>query len=179
MKKQNLRQSKNASSQLTVRVASRREGIASSNRESAIARSSAHPIEELQGEIGNRAVNQLLANQPTVQTKPMFRGLSEELRASTPIQTKLAINAVGDKYEQGEVIQRTKQVKWGKNQTKIFDPDKSIEEEEIARIVKLSRQESKRQEIQIKKIQKEKEEERRNAINKQIAQIQERNKNLQ
>ncbi|MDZ8105287.1 MAG: DUF4157 domain-containing protein [Nostoc sp. DedQUE12a] len=71
----------NASSQLTVRVASRTEGIA---------RSSAHPIEELQGAIGNQAVNQLLANQPTVQTKPMFRGLSEELPSPSPIQAQLA-----------------------------------------------------------------------------------------
>ncbi len=55
-----------------------------------------HPIEQLQSAIGNRAVNQLLANQPTVQAKPMFRGLSHELI----IQPKLTIGAVGDKYEQ-------------------------------------------------------------------------------
>ena len=59
-------------------------------------RSSPHPIEELQGAIGNQAVNRLLANQPTVQAKPMFRGLSRELA----IQPKLTIGAVGDKYEQ-------------------------------------------------------------------------------
>ncbi len=57
---------------------------------------SPHPIEELQSAIGNRAVNQLLANQPTVQVKPMFKGLSHELA----IQPKLTIGAVGDKYEQ-------------------------------------------------------------------------------
>ena len=62
----------------------------------AIARHSPHPIEELQGAIGNRAVNQLLANQPLVQTKPLFRGLSHELA----IQPKLTIGAPGDKYEQ-------------------------------------------------------------------------------
>jgi Domain of unknown function (DUF4157) len=62
----------------------------------AIARSSTHPIEELQGAIGNRAVNKLLANQPTLQAKPMFGGLSREL----VIQPKLTIGAVGDKYEQ-------------------------------------------------------------------------------
>jgi hypothetical protein len=37
-----------------------KNAIASSNRENAIARSSTHPIEELQSAIGNRAVNQLL-----------------------------------------------------------------------------------------------------------------------
>jgi hypothetical protein len=61
-----------------------------------ISQSPTHPIEELQSAIGNRAVNQLLANQPTVQAKLMFRGLSREL----VIQPKLAIGAVGDKYEQ-------------------------------------------------------------------------------
>jgi Domain of unknown function (DUF4157) len=86
MKHQYLNQTKNA--------------IASSNRESAlaqltkgIARSSTHPIEELQGAIGNQAVNQLLANQPIVQAKPMFRGLSQEFRSNLtqidrPIQAK-------------------------------------------------------------------------------------------
>ncbi|MCU0541062.1 MAG: DUF4157 domain-containing protein [Oscillatoriaceae cyanobacterium Prado104] len=82
MERQYLSQTKNA--------------IASSNRESAIARYSTHPIEELQGAIGNRAVNQLLANKPIVQAKPMFRGLSHEL----VIQPKLTIGEVGDKYEQ-------------------------------------------------------------------------------
>jgi Domain of unknown function (DUF4157) len=62
----------------------------------AIARSSTHPIEQLQGAIGNRAVNKLLAKQPTLQAKPIFRGLSREL----VIQPKLTIGAVGDKYEQ-------------------------------------------------------------------------------
>jgi hypothetical protein len=86
--------------------------IASSNRESAIARSSTHPVEELQGAIGNRAVNKLLANQPTLQAKPMFAGLSREL---VVIQPKLAIGAVGDKYEQeadrvaADVVQRINQ----------------------------------------------------------------------
>ncbi|MEA5567763.1 DUF4157 domain-containing protein [Anabaena sp. UHCC 0399] len=102
MERQHLSQGKNALAQLTVRVASRREGIASPQSQSnAIARHSPHPIEELQSAIGNRAVNQLLANQPTVQTKPMFRGLSGELRSRsvserespTPLQTKLAKEA--------------------------------------------------------------------------------------
>jgi Regulator of G protein signaling domain/Domain of unknown function (DUF4157) len=84
MKHQHLSQTKNA--------------IASSNRENAIARSSTHPIEELQGAIGNRAVNQLLAKQPIVQTKPMFRGLSHEFRSNLtqinqPIQAKEADSA--------------------------------------------------------------------------------------
>jgi Papain-like cysteine protease AvrRpt2 len=82
MERQHLNQIKNA--------------IASSQSQTnTIARSSTHPIEELQGAIGNRAVNQLLANQPIVQAKPMFRGLSREL----VIQPKLTIGAVGDKYE--------------------------------------------------------------------------------
>jgi Domain of unknown function (DUF4157)/Phosphatidylinositol 3- and 4-kinase len=90
MERQHLSQTKNAIAQRAGRH------IASNNRESAIARSSTHPIEELQGAIGNRAVNKLLANQPIVQAKPMFRGLSHEL----VIQPKLTIGAVGDKYEQ-------------------------------------------------------------------------------
>ncbi|MCP2729229.1 eCIS core domain-containing protein [Limnofasciculus baicalensis] len=62
-----------------------------------ITHSSTHPIEQLQGSIGNRAVNQLLANQPLVQTKPLFQGLSHELLAESqtiqnnePIQAKEA-----------------------------------------------------------------------------------------
>jgi hypothetical protein len=83
MERQNLSQTKKA--------------IAPSQSQShASDRSSTHPIAELQGAIGNRAVNQLLANQPIVQAKPMFRGLSHEL----VIQPKLSIGAVGDKYEQ-------------------------------------------------------------------------------
>jgi pimeloyl-ACP methyl ester carboxylesterase len=82
MQRQHLNQIKNA--------------IAPPQPENTIARSSTHPIAELQGAIGNRAVNQLLANQPIVQAKPMFRGLSHEL----VIQPKLSIGAVGDKYEQ-------------------------------------------------------------------------------
>jgi Domain of unknown function (DUF4157) len=58
-----------------------------------IARSSTHPIEELQGAIGNQAVNKLLANQPIVQAKPMFKGLSGELRSPTPLQAKPAKEA--------------------------------------------------------------------------------------
>ncbi len=61
-----------------------------------ITHSSAHPIEQLQGSIGNRAVNRLLAGKPVVQTKPLFRGISHELA----IQAKLTIGAAGDKYEQ-------------------------------------------------------------------------------
>ncbi|MBW4635582.1 MAG: DUF4157 domain-containing protein [Iphinoe sp. HA4291-MV1] len=94
MERQHLSKTKNAIAQRLQRR------IASNNRESTIPRNSTHPIEELQGAIGNRAVNQLLANQPVVQAKPIFRGLSGELRSPTPIQTKLAIGAVGDKYEQ-------------------------------------------------------------------------------
>jgi Domain of unknown function (DUF4157) len=92
MKRQNLSPIQNA-----IAFNHRESAIASpQSQTNAIARSSAHPVEELQGAIGNRAVNQLLANQPTVQAKPMFRGLSHEL----VIQPKLSIGAVGDKYEQ-------------------------------------------------------------------------------
>jgi Domain of unknown function (DUF4157) len=70
--------------------------VPSQSQSHTIARSSTHPIEELQGAIGNKAVNKLLAKQPIVQAKPMFRGLSHEL----VIQPKLTIGAVGDKYEQ-------------------------------------------------------------------------------
>ncbi|NJK70634.1 MAG: DUF4157 domain-containing protein [Microcoleus sp. SU_5_3] len=74
----------------------RESAIAPPQPESAIGRSSTHPIEELQGAIGNRAVNQLLANQPVLQAKPMFKGLSGEL----VVQPKLTIGEIGDKYEQ-------------------------------------------------------------------------------
>jgi hypothetical protein len=50
MEHQYLNQTKNAFAKRLQRR------IDSSNRESAIARSSTHPIEELQGAIGNRAV---------------------------------------------------------------------------------------------------------------------------
>jgi Domain of unknown function (DUF4157) len=57
-----------------------------------------HPIEELQGLIGNRTVNQLLKSprQPPIKARPLFKGLSDELA----IQAKLTIGKVGDKYEQ-------------------------------------------------------------------------------
>lgn len=77
-----------------------KKAITSSNRESAlaqltegIARNSPHPVKELQGAIGNRAVNQLLANQPVLQAKPMFKGLSGELRSPSPLQAKPAKQA--------------------------------------------------------------------------------------
>jgi hypothetical protein len=70
--------------------------IAPPQPQTAIAQHSPHPIEQLQSAIGNQAVNQLLASQPRLQAKPMFRGLSHELL----IQPKLAIGVVGDKYEQ-------------------------------------------------------------------------------
>ncbi|HBB34641.1 MAG TPA: hypothetical protein DDZ80_19885 [Cyanobacteria bacterium UBA8803] len=70
--------------------------IPPSQPQSESVRSSTHPVEELQGAIGNQAVNQLLATQPRLQAKPLFRGLSREL----VIQPKLTIGAVGDKYEQ-------------------------------------------------------------------------------
>jgi Regulator of G protein signaling domain/Domain of unknown function (DUF4157) len=72
-----------------------KKAIAASNREitEGIARYSPHPIEELQSAIGNQAVNRLLANQPVVQAKPMFRGLSGELRSPTPLQAQLAKEA--------------------------------------------------------------------------------------
>jgi Domain of unknown function (DUF4157) len=73
-----------------------KKAIAPHQPENAIARYSTHPIEELQGAIGNQAVNKLLAKQPTLQAKPMFGGLSHEL----VIQPKLTIGEVGDKYEQ-------------------------------------------------------------------------------
>ncbi|MCP2729233.1 eCIS core domain-containing protein [Limnofasciculus baicalensis] len=88
MKHQHLSQTKNA-------IANHREGeIPSSPTQ--ITRHSPHPILELQSLIGNRAVNQLLAGEPLVQTKPLFRGLSHELA----IQPKLTIGSPGDKYEQ-------------------------------------------------------------------------------
>ncbi|NJK65801.1 MAG: DUF4157 domain-containing protein [Microcoleus sp. SU_5_3] len=103
----------------------RESAIAPPQPESAIARSSTHPIEELQGAIGNRAVNQLLANQPIVQAKPMFGGLSREL----VIQPKLTIGAVGDKYEQ-EADRISKQVV---NQINTPEPQSLAQNQSIQR----------------------------------------------
>jgi hypothetical protein len=70
----------------------------SQTKSSALAGSSTHPIEELQGAIGNQAVNQLLANQPSIPQKPLFRGLFPEFRSDLmqikkPIQAKEADSA--------------------------------------------------------------------------------------
>ncbi|NEO37694.1 MAG: DUF4157 domain-containing protein [Moorea sp. SIOASIH] len=86
-----------------------------------------HPIEELQGIIGNRALGNLIKSQPdlsrqvhrsqdpllstvspvsgqSIQRMPMFRGLSHEFRGNWSdgnlVQAKLTIGEAGDKYEQ-------------------------------------------------------------------------------
>ncbi|AFZ55797.1 DUF4157 domain-containing protein [Anabaena cylindrica FACHB-243] len=71
-----------------------------------------HPAEKLQEVFSNRALGRLISsqslpNQPidnsSIQRRPLFRGLSHELTANrqgSPVQTKLAVNQVGDKYEQ-------------------------------------------------------------------------------
>ncbi|WP_293112762.1 DUF4157 domain-containing protein [Moorena sp. SIO4G3] len=85
-----------------------------------------HPIEELQGIIGNRALGNLIKSQQyksgevhrtqdpllstvspvsgqSIQRMPMFRGLSHELmghwQQGNPVQAKLTIGEAGDKYE--------------------------------------------------------------------------------
>ncbi|NEO76440.1 DUF4157 domain-containing protein [Moorena sp. SIO4G3] len=85
-----------------------------------------HPIEELQGIIGNQALGNLIKSQPdlsgqvhrsqdpllsrvspvsgqSIQRMPMFRGLSHELRGNWSdgnlVQAKLTIGQAGDKYE--------------------------------------------------------------------------------
>jgi hypothetical protein len=58
--------------------------------------SDAHPVLQMQADIGNRATSHLLSSQKPIQAKPLFGGLSSELS----IQPKLTIGAVGDKYEQ-------------------------------------------------------------------------------
>ncbi|EGJ32635.1 hypothetical protein LYNGBM3L_05230 [Moorena producens 3L] len=85
-----------------------------------------HPIEELQGIIGNRALGNLIKSQQyksgevhrsqdpllssvspvsgqPIQRQPMFRGLSHELmghwQQGNPVQAKLTIGEAGDKYE--------------------------------------------------------------------------------
>ncbi len=55
------------------------KAIAPSQPQAKIVRPSLHPIEELQNAIGNRGLNQLLASQPQLPAKPLFRGLSREL----------------------------------------------------------------------------------------------------
>ncbi|NER38957.1 MAG: DUF2974 domain-containing protein [Oscillatoria sp. SIO1A7] len=67
-----------------------------------------HPVLQLQADIGNGATNSILKKQGRqnaspgllIQGKPMFGGLSGELLGESPIQTKLTLGAVGDKYEQ-------------------------------------------------------------------------------
>ena len=71
-----------------------------------------HPAEEIQEILGNRALGRLIsspslpnqpANNSSIQRRPLFRGLSHELTANRqgdPVQTKLTVNQVGDKYEQ-------------------------------------------------------------------------------
>jgi hypothetical protein len=111
MKRQHLSKTQNA-----IASSNRESAIAQPQSQNSLARSSTHPIEELQGAIGNQAVNRLLANQPTVQAKPMFRGLSHELA----IQPKLAIGAVGDKYEREAdrvASQVVNQINTSENQT--------------------------------------------------------------
>ncbi|NEP35855.1 MULTISPECIES: DUF4157 domain-containing protein [unclassified Moorena] len=85
-----------------------------------------HPVEELQGIIGNRALGNLIKSQQyksgevhrsqdpllssvspvsgqPIQRMPMFRGLSHELmghwQQGNPVQAKLTIGEAGDKYE--------------------------------------------------------------------------------
>ncbi|WP_293073528.1 DUF4157 domain-containing protein [Moorena sp. SIO4A5] len=85
-----------------------------------------HPIEELQGIIGNRALGNLIKSQQdlsrqvhrtqdpllstvspvsgqSIQRMPRFRGLSHELmghwQQGNPVQAKLTIGEAGDKYE--------------------------------------------------------------------------------
>jgi hypothetical protein len=74
------------------------------------ARPQAHPVEELQAAIGNRAVSRQIqaqrqSNPPApIQAKPQFAGLSGSMAAhlpqsGTPIQAKLTLGAAGDRYE--------------------------------------------------------------------------------
>ena len=111
----NLRQSQ------TRKTLTRDQSLVSGSRKPTI-----HPIEELQGIIGNRALGQLIKSQPdlyrqvhrsqdpllssvspvngqSIQRQPMFRGLSHELMGNwqqgNPVQAKLTIGEAGDKYE--------------------------------------------------------------------------------
>ncbi|NER38955.1 MAG: DUF4157 domain-containing protein [Oscillatoria sp. SIO1A7] len=94
-----MRQQKLKTTQTTVR--SSREG-------SEIAKPVRHPVLQLQADIGNRATSDLIYEQGrqnaasglSIQAKPMFGGLSRELLGGNPIQAKLTLGAVGDKYEQ-------------------------------------------------------------------------------
>jgi Domain of unknown function (DUF4157) len=61
-----------------------------------------HPFLQLQADIGNAATNRLIQAQSQdtaqpIREKPLFGGLSRDL---LPIQTKLTVGAIGDKYEQ-------------------------------------------------------------------------------
>ncbi|NER38956.1 MAG: DUF4157 domain-containing protein [Oscillatoria sp. SIO1A7] len=77
-------------------------------RASEIAKPAPHPVLQLQADIGNRATSGLIYEQSRqntssgllTQIKPMFGGLSRELSGGHPIQAKLTLGAVGDKYEQ-------------------------------------------------------------------------------
>ena len=95
-----MKQQKTETTQTTVR--------SSSEASQEIARPALHPVLQLQADIGNRATNSSLKKldgqnaslSPSIQAKPMFGGLSRELLGENPIQTKLTLGAVGDKYEQ-------------------------------------------------------------------------------
>ena len=71
-------------------------------------KSPVHPVLQLQADIGNQRTNDRIEQQSRqntgdrrfIQTLPMFGGLSGELSQRNPIQAKLSIGTVGDKYEQ-------------------------------------------------------------------------------
>ncbi|AOX02094.1 hypothetical protein BJP34_24020 [Moorena producens PAL-8-15-08-1] len=106
----NLRQSQ------TKKTQARDQSLVSGSKKPTI-----HPMDELQGIIGNRALGNLIKSQPDksgqvhrsidpllrsvspvsgqpIQRMPMFRGLSHELRGNL-VQAKLTIGEAGDKYE--------------------------------------------------------------------------------
>ena len=68
----------------------------------------AHPVERLQGIVGNKAVGDLLSSsrhtdRKQISRKPLFKGLSHQLASGQQgslIQAKLEIGRVGDRYEQ-------------------------------------------------------------------------------
>lgn len=82
--------------------------VQASREVSDIAKPVLHPMLQLQADIGNRATSDLIYEQSrqnaapglSIQAKPMFGGLSRELLGGNPIQAKLTLGAVGDKYEQ-------------------------------------------------------------------------------
>jgi Domain of unknown function (DUF4157)/Acetyltransferase (GNAT) domain len=110
MKQQHLNPTQKATiapSQSQTAIAQRLQG--------GIAQHFPHPIEQLQSAIGNRAVNRLLANQPTVQAKPLFRGWSHEFTQNLQQSSERLPDVSGGGKTMPEAIKQKMETAFGKD----------------------------------------------------------------